>query len=302
MNIKEPILECDSRADSYTRKSVGDKPGLTFSITDQEFNLIRSFVYDSVGINLTEQKRSLVVGRLQKKLRQLGLKCFKDYYDYVSGDKTGQASVELADLISTNYTYFNREKAHFEYFINTALPETARRIMSRGKREIRVWCAAASSGEEPYLLAMLMREYFGEEYRLWDGGLLATDISKEALLNAEAGVYKDEAVKPVPADIRRKYFERTGNSEWKITVSVKKDVTFRRLNLMNRHFPFKKPFHIIFCRNVMIYFDQKTRDALVRRFYDVTEPDGYLFIGHSETLNRSNMKYKYIKPAIYRKV
>lgn len=278
-----------------------DSSGFISSISVREFNQIRNLVSNSVGISLTDKKRSLVAGRLQKKLREFGFSSFQEYYDYVVKDKSGNALIEMVDLITTNYTYFNREKEHFDFFLNIALPDVKAQIRNNKNNDFRVWCAAASSGEEPYMLAMLMREFFGSDYGSWNGGLLATDISREALATAKIGTYNDEGISRLPPLLKNKYFVKKGHGNWSICDHIKKDITFRRFNLMNKSFPFKKLFHIIFCRNVMIYFDQPTRDALIQRFYQFMEPGGYLFIGHSETLNRMNTPFSYIKPAVYRK-
>jgi chemotaxis protein methyltransferase CheR len=271
------------------------------SISDEEFNLIRSLVYERFGINLSDQKRSLVVGRLQKLLRSLGFLTFKQYYDYLKADNTGRALNELINRISTNHTFFFRESAHFDFLRTKALPEIVAMMKRQKSRDLRIWCAGCSSGEEPYGLIMVMLEYFGKEYGMWDGGILATDVSEKALNTAVLGLYPAERLDHVPSALKQRYFVNNRNGAWCVADRVKKEVTFRRFNLMNESFPFKNPFHIIFCRNVMIYFDQPTRDALVKKFYDNTMPGGYLFIGHSESIRRGEVPYEYIMPAVYRK-
>jgi chemotaxis protein methyltransferase CheR len=275
--------------------------GCMMPITDREFESLRALIYERFGINLTDQKRSLLVGRLQKLLRKNRFQTFKSYYDYLLKDSTEQALSHLINHISTNFTYFNREKDHFDYFFKSVLPAVVDRLKKENRRELRIWCAGCSSGEEPYMLLMLMAEFFGKEYGLWNAGILATDISEKALTTARAGVYPEERVNLVPENLKRKYFQKIGNGQWAVNEQLKEETTFRRFNLMNKEFPFKKPFQIIFCRNVMIYFDQPTRDALVKRFHQVTEPGGYLFIGHSETLGRTQGLYHYLMPATYQK-
>jgi len=271
------------------------------SISDKEFSDLRDLIHKRFGINLTEQKRSLLVGRLQKLMRQLNLNTFAEYYHYLTEDKTEQALGKLVDLISTNHTYFNREKDHFEYFFEVALPTVVEKLKRENRKDLRIWCAGCSTGEEPYTLLMLMMEYFGSEYSAWDAGILATDISDRALSIARAGTYSADRVQQLPDNLQRKYFTPAGPGEMAVAEKVKREATFRRFNLMNTSFPFKKPFQMIFCRNVMIYFDQPTRDALVGRYHQSTEPGGYLFIGHSETLGRSQTRYKYLQPALYQK-
>ncbi|HKK01959.1 MAG TPA: protein-glutamate O-methyltransferase CheR [Desulfuromonadales bacterium] len=271
------------------------------SISDQEFEALRTLIYQRFGINLTEQKRSLLVGRLQKLLRTKGFRTFQDYYAFLQKDASGQALSELINLISTNYTYFNREKDHFDYFYQTALPAVVTRLKQQNRKDLRVWCAGCSTGEEPYTLLMLMAEFLGSDYRNWDAGILATDISERVLSIARNGVYPEERVRQVPEQLRHKYFSKRQDGQFEVRSDLRREATFRRFNLMNNQFPFKKPFQIIFCRNVMIYFDQPTRDALVHRFHQSTEPGGYLFIGHSETLGRNHDLYNYLIPAAYQK-
>lgn len=269
-------------------------------LSDEEFNLIRSLVYTRFGINLTEAKKSLVVGRLQKTLRLLGHKSFRQFYDYLIDDTSGAALDALVNQISTNHTFFYRESSHFVYFRQKVLPEITSWLQRENRRDIRLWCAGCSSGEEAYTLVMEMMEYFTDTYLRWDAGLLATDISAKALNKAMLGAYTRENIKHIPV-YAQKHFTKKQDDSWQVSPVVKKEVTFRRFNLVNKEFPFKKPFHAIFCRNVMIYFDQPTRAALVRKFYDNLVPGGYFFIGHSESLGREQDLFEYVLPAIYRR-
>lgn len=270
-------------------------------ISDDEFTAIRNLIYEHFGINLTDQKRSLVVGRLQKYLKANQFQNFSDYYTYLVKDRTGQALGELINRISTNHTFFFREKDHFDFFTQVALPEAVARHKKKNSKDLRIWCAGCSYGDEPYSLAISMMEYFGNEYNLWDAGILATDISTIALAGARTGIYAEDRLKLAPEQYKQKYFVKLPDEFFRVSDRLKKEVTFRRLNLMKLQIPFKKPFDVISCRNVMIYFDQPTRDALVKRFYDLTVPGGYLYIGHSETLRKGHCPYDYVKPAIYRK-
>jgi chemotaxis protein methyltransferase CheR len=208
---------------------------------------------------------------------------------------------ELINRISTNHTFFFREKSHFDFFSRVTLPQAVERLKKRNTKDLRIWCAGCATGEEAYTLVMLLLEFFGTQYGAWDAGLLATDISTAALGTAQAGVYPAERTTLIPGDFKRKYFKKNPAGDWAVEDRLKKEIVYRRFNLMNEQFPFKKPFSAIFCRNVMIYFDQPTRDALVRRFYNHTEPGGYLFIGHAESLRRDSCPYEYVEPAIYRK-
>ncbi len=269
-------------------------------ISDREFEAIRKLVYQRFGINLGDQKKTLVVGRLQKVLRQRGFQSFSQYYRWLTEDASGEGLDELANRISTNHTFFYREHAHFEFFADRMLPEAAARREAAGERVVRIWCAGCSSGEEPYTLQMLMNEHFGVGSG-WKTLMLATDISATALRTAMAGVYDKERVSKLPPGLRNRYFTRERDGRVRVAESVRKQVVFRRHNLMNETFPFTKPFDAIFCRNVMIYFDRETRLNLVHKYHHHTVAGGYLFIGHSETLGRGDTEYEYVMPALYRR-
>jgi len=266
-------------------------------ITDKEFRQIRDHIKDKYGISLNDEKKSLVYSRLRTVLAEHGFTNFSQYFDYLVSDKTGQAAISFVDRITTNHTYFMRESAHFDFLRDTALPQVEGLIPDK---DLRVWCAASSSGEEPYTLQIIIEEFFRDKPG-WNTETLATDISSKVLAKAVQGVYANESVMLLPPEWRNKYFRKSGESNMAVADEVKKKLTFRIFNLMEEKFPFKKPFHIIFARNVMIYFDNETRDALVRRFYDFIVDGGYLFIGHSESLSHTDTKFKYVMPAVYRK-
>lgn len=271
------------------------------NITDKEFDKIRKFVHSVFGINLTEQKKSLVFGRLQKIIKKHGYKSFDTYFDAVKNDKNGSLVSEFINKITTNHTYFNREKSHFDFYYETALPDVVNNLKIRKSKDLRVWCAASSTGEEPYMLLMLLLEFLGHDADKWDAGLLATDISLDVLNFAIEGIYSEERIAQVPKKFLHKYFKKLPNGSYQVLDQYRKKVLFKRLNLMNP-FPFKAPFDIIFARNVMIYFDQPTREKLVQKFYNFLKPGGYLFIGHSETLNKTKANFVSIRPAVYRKI
>ena len=270
-------------------------------ISDREFNAIRDLVYARFGINLGDHKKSLVVGRLQKVLAKRGFRTFQQYYEWLKADSSGNGLEELASRITTNHTFFNREPAHFEFFADTLLPQLVARRRAEGKREIRLWCAGCSSGEEPYTLMMLMKEHLGAEASGWKTVLLATDLSAAILHKAIAGVYDQERVSQMPVHLRRRWFVNQKDGNVRVHDDIRNAVIFRRHNLMSATFPFRHQFDAVFCRNVMIYFDHKTRMELVTKFHHHTQPGGYLFIGHSETLGRDETAYEYVLPALYRK-
>lgn len=281
-------------------ETFGQDPGL--QITDHEFKLFKDLIYKHFGIYLTDAKRSLLVRRLQQWLRKQGFSDFKSFYDHLIKDGCDEAFSELANRITTNYTFFNREPDHFTFFSQVALPQTAALHKERMDWDIRVWCAAASTGEEPYMLAMLLMRFFGRDYIKWDAGVLATDISHRALEQAKRGTYTEEQVESLPKGFRGSYFKKVGTDSYQVRSELRREVTYRRFNLINKLYPFKKPFDVIFCRNVMIYFDTPTKEHVVRMLTRSLRPGGYLFIGHSESISRDTPGLQYIKPAVYRKV
>jgi chemotaxis protein methyltransferase CheR len=229
---------------------------------------------------------------------EFGFQSFSEYYNYVIGDKTGRAAVTLINKITTNHTFFMREADHFFYFRDNVLPYLNTNVKDR---DLRIWSAGCSSGEEPYTLVMLMDEYFGRDASLWDKKVLATDISSKVLEQAQAGIYDNTGLAQLPPGWKLNYFHKLDPDRSVVIDRIKEELIFRRFNLMTQAFPFRKKFHVIFCRNVMIYFNHETKMELVNKFYDLTEPGGYLFIGHSEALNREQTKYRYVMPAVYRK-
>lgn len=267
-------------------------------ISEDEYRKLTDFIYKNYGIKLGEQKKSLVVGRLQNVLLQKNLSNFAEYYDYIVTDKTGEAVSTLIEKITTNHTFFMREVEHFYYFRDIVLPFLARTVKSK---DLRIWSAGCSTGEEAYTIAMILQDFFNVDKPQWDTRVLATDISSRVLEIAKKGEYASKDIDALPLNWRNNYFTKIDNDRSVIVDKIKKEVIFRSFNLMNVNFPFRKRFHVIFCRNVMIYFDSETKRYLLDKFYDFMEPGGYLFIGHSESLNREETKFKYVKPAIYRK-
>lgn len=268
------------------------------SITNKEFRKLAGYIKTNYGIHLKEEKQSLLAGRLNNVLMQNNFDNFSEYYDYVVSDKTGEAVVTLIDKITTNHTFFMREADHFYFFRDTVLPQLAGTVK---EKDIRVWSAGCSSGEEPYTLAMIINDFFRKEKLWWDTKVLATDISGKVLDAAEKAVYSNDDIAALPSGWKLDHFRKLDDKKSILEDSIRSEVIYRKFNLMDQVFPFRRKFHVIFCRNVMIYFDNRTKRELVNKFYDLTENGGYLFIGHSESLNREETKYKYVMPAIYRK-
>jgi chemotaxis protein methyltransferase CheR len=268
------------------------------SISDMEFRQLAAYIKANYGINLKEEKRALVTSRLHNVLQQNNFKDFSEYYNYILSDSTGTAAATLINKITTNHTFFMRETDHFAYFRDTALPYIKEAAKSK---DMRVWSAGCSTGEEPYTLAMIADEFFGKEKALWDTKILATDISSKVLDIARNGIYDNERIAALPTHWRQHFFRQIDSGSSVLVDRIRNEVIYRKLNLMDELFPFKRKFHVIFCRNVMIYYDARTKRELVEKFYDLTEPGGFLFIGHSESLNREETRYRYIMPAVYRK-
>lgn len=267
-------------------------------ITEQEFKKLADYIKLNYGIHLKKEKQSLITGRLHNVLLEKNFESFSQYYDYIVQDKTGDAITTLVDKVTTNHTFFMREVDHFYYFRDKVLPYLTDTVPDK---DLRIWSAGCSTGEEPYTLAMIIDEFFQNEKLCWDTKILATDISNKVLDIAKHGIYSSEKIAPLPAYWKGNYLKKIDNDNYILNDKIRNEVIFRKFNLMDKSMPFKKKFHVIFCRNVMIYFDAKTKKELVERFYDMMEPGGFLFIGHSESLNRDETKYRYIMPALYRK-
>ena len=268
------------------------------NIEDADFVRLRDYVKTNFGVNL-EKKRTLIEGRLSNMIIQEGFNGFHDYLEAVFSDSTGGKINILMTKLTTNYTYFMREEKHYKFMTDVALPYWTSTLQSK---DLRIWSAGCASGEEAYTTVMVLSEYFGASKNGWDTTVLATDISTRVLEMGKNGVYPEEHFENLPAAWKSKYFTKVGSEEYKVTPAMAKEVVFGQFNLMGDFSRFKKKFHIIFCRNVMIYFDAQTKAALVKRFHDVLETGGYLFIGMSETLSGLSGEFEHVSPAIYRRV
>jgi chemotaxis protein methyltransferase CheR len=257
-------------------------------------------VYTMSGINLGDQKRELLKARLAKRLRALRLSDIRAYMDFLRNDSSGQEIVNFLDVITTNKTDFFREPQHFDFLSQDILPSLDRLCGAGG--DFRLWSAACSSGEEPYTLSIVLLENRAMLGRR-KVNIHASDLSTKVLGNAERGVYAAERVAGIPRNILTKYFQK-GQNRWQGYVRVRPElrslVQYSRINLMDR-FSFDQPFHVIFCRNVMIYFDKITQQRLVEKFWHALVGGGYVFVGHSESLAGIKHDFKFIRPAIYRK-
>lgn len=275
----------------------GAQIGKTIRLNDDEFLTLTAYLRDHFGIDL-RKKRTMIEGRMNGYLINRGFAGYQSYLNALNADKSGNELGKVLDYLTTNYSYFMREQEHFKYFESQILPQMMQRIPDR---DLRIWSAGCSTGEEPYTLAMILSEFFCGARPKWDTRVLATDISKKALDYAKRGVYDANAMQLVPARWRSNCFDRLPDGGYQAKEWLRDEVIFRRLNLIQDFFTFRKRFHVIFCRNVMIYFDAKTKETLLERLYESTEPGGYLIVGQSESMIRVPGGYSYVMPSIYRK-
>jgi Methylase of chemotaxis methyl-accepting proteins len=275
--------------------------GELVDLDDREFKYLTTMLYERFGIHLGDQKRILVSGRLSKRLHQLGLASFTQYIDYLISDTTGAELSEMINRITTNHSFFFREREHFDFLVKTVFPDIEKKSASHSRYPLRIWSAGCATGEEVFSLGMLLREHFKLKLDSMDYGLLASDISLAALQEASKGKYAASKLTELPVAYRQSYFTRIDNDMYAIKDEIKSMVLFKRLNLMADSYPLHGQFDAIFCRNVMIYFDAASREKVVNTMFRYVKPGGYFFIGHSESLKRENCLFQYIKPAIYRK-
>jgi chemotaxis protein methyltransferase CheR len=268
---------------------------LTAELDRDQFQEISRIIYDQCGISLKPGKEALVRARLLKRLRALQIRSVNEYMELISSDRGRDEIDTLIDVMTTNKTSFFRESAHFDYLTEEILP-------AFDQSRLRFWSAACSSGEEPYTLAMVLREAIPAIDQK-DILILSTDISNQMLETARDGIYSKERLAGIPQAYVQKYFKRcadSGEQRYRVRSVLRNLVRLAPLNLMQA-WPMKGPFNVIFCRNVMIYFDRPTQQRLVNRFWDLLEPGGYLFVGHSEGLSGIRHDFNYMKPAIYKK-
>lgn len=266
-------------------------------LSEKQFRKISRLAYEMCGIKLGHGKEGLVKSRLSKRLRLLGLGNFDSYLAYLENDTSGKELVTLIDSLTTNKTSFFREEQHFEFLRSQILPH-----YRDGRQRMRLWSAGCSSGEEPYSIAMLLREEWPGIDQC-DVRILATDISTRVLDLATKATYEEDTVREIHPQLLKKHFScvrETPTRAYQVSDSVRKLVRLARLNLM-KPWPMRGPFHVIFCRNVMIYFDKETQQGLIRRFWELLAPGGYLLVGHSESLTAASYRFKYVRPATYLK-
>jgi len=267
---------------------------------DSEFEFIRSLVYERSRINLTPDKRQRVTARLSQRLRATQTKTLADYCRMLKAPNAAEELANLIDVISTNHTFFFREAVHFDFLRTHIVPEMLARVRDQNWSRFYVWSAASSSGEEPYSIAMTLAECLPR----WDWHVEATDISRVVLEQGKSGIYLKDSVSRLNRETVRKHFQRgfgPQEGKYRVKAPLRHRVTFQQLNLLDREPPFEEQFHVIFCRNVMIYFDRATQEELVARLTRRLVPGGYLLVGHSESLTGLSHDLRIIRPATYQR-
>lgn len=263
----------------------------------EAYQFISALVYDQCRIRLDESKRLLISSRLGKRLRQLGLSSLSEYCELLRSPGQGDEITRVVDALSTNFTHFMREADHFQFLVRDALP-----ALLGPRKRFRIWSAACSTGEEPFTIAFFLAEQFPLQAG-WDWQIMATDVSTKALNKAIAAVYPEERVLDIPREWHQKYFQR-GHRQWtgyyRVKPFLRQRVIFQQLNLLGAY-SFPEPFDVIFCRNVMIYFDRPTQTQLVQKFGQLIAPQGFLLIGHAESLNGLHVPFRCLRPSTYQK-
>jgi chemotaxis protein methyltransferase CheR len=271
---------------------------------DRVFQRFSSFIFDNVGIKMPPAKKTMLEARLQKRLKALGMDSFEEYSDFVFSSQGHDSElVHLIDVVTTNKTDFFREPAHFDFLTKTAVPQIISRNRDLWREPFKIWSAGCSSGEEPYTMAMVLSD-FAEQNPEFRFSILASDISTQILQTARTAVYSEERTDTIPLNIKKKYLMRSKNpalSLVRITPQLRSTVSFRRINFMDDSFGIAEKMDVIFCRNVVIYFDKPTQQTLMRKFHRQLRSGGYLFIGHSETLSGLDVDFKPVASTVYRK-
>lgn len=273
-------------------------------LEDIEFRKIATFVESEVGIKMPKSKKLMMQTRLQPRLKALNLNNFSDYLEYLfSSEQTKtEESIYLIDAITTNLTHFYREPNHFDYLTSDVIPT----LINSGVNNLNFWSAGCSSGEEAYTLSIVIEEYkTANPDKIFDYSILATDVSTKVLEKARNAIYSVESVKSIPVDIKNKYFEKNKESEkteFRIKPEFSQKVQFQRLNFMEDDFSVEKEMNIIFCRNVLMYFDKSTQEEVLKKFMKYLAKDGYLFLGHSETIYNMDLPLKTVAPTVFQKI
>ena len=269
------------------------------------FDTLGAFIHEKLGIKMPDSKRVMIESRLRKRLKFLGIDQYADYCDYLFSEAGMENEIhEFINVVTTNKTDFFREPNHFSYMSEKALPELAENFGSGINKTLNVWSSACSQGDEPYTLAIVLSE-FAKKYKTYDFSILATDISMKILELAKKGVYHHSHIEPIDIDLRKKYLLKSKDKNKnivRIIPELRKKIIFRQMNLIEGEFRIRNTMDIIFCRNVIIYFDRKTTDLLLKRLCGKLRTGGFLFMGHSELLDCTKLPLQQVAPTIYRKM
>jgi chemotaxis protein methyltransferase CheR len=277
---------------------------ISAALTHRDFLRLSELIHIKSGIKMPASKRIMIEARLRKRLRELGMKSFREYCDHLfsNGDMEREL-IQMIDAVTTNKTDFFREPRQFDLLAHVAIPELIKLYGAGIRRDLTVWSAGCSTGEEPYTIAMVLNE-FRVKHPAFHFFILATDISTKVLDRAVRGIYKQETAETIPMKLKRKYLMRSKDREKgvvRLVPELRSQIRFRRLNFMDHDFGMREPMDIIFCRNVIIYFDRQTQEKLINKLNNHLIPGGYLFMGHSETLGGLNVPLEHVGPMVYRK-
>jgi chemotaxis protein methyltransferase CheR len=274
-------------------------------MSNDDFKKLSSFIYQEYGIKMPDVKKTMLQSRLHKRLRELNMTSYKDYVNYVFS-KEGQQSeiIHMIDMVSTNKTDFFREPVHFDFLHSHVIPDLIQ--SNRSNRFIKIWSAGCSSGEEPYTIGISLSEYLSQNPSFtFDYSILATDISSRMLKSAADAIYKEARVEVLPINIKKRYLLKSKdrlNPTVRIIPEIRHKVSFQRLNFMDSHYNVPENFDIVFCRNVLIYFDRETQERVINRLCSKLKPGGYFFLGHSESITNFNVPLKQLKPTIFKRI
>ncbi len=270
-----------------------------FDFSDEDFDFLRKLVFEKTGITIQPHKKTMVYGRIAKRIRKLGLKSFKEYSDFVTGPDAGGEVIDFINAITTNLTKFFRENHHFEHLHKVGLPQAIAK--NRKDKRLRIWSAGCSAGMEPYSIAMTLRDTL-RDVDSWDAKILATDIDTNMLNTCRNGEYKIDELESIPAKYQSDYVKVDAENEIILmSDKLKKLIAFKQLNFIDP-WPVKGPFDIIFCRNVVIYFNKDTQKTLFNKFADVMAPEALLYIGHSESLHNVCDRFQLVDKTTYKKI
>lgn len=270
------------------------------TLSDSEFKKLSDFIQTNYGIKMPPAKKIVLQGRLQKRLKELQIPDFKSYVEYLFSNQDHGEVIHMMDVVSTNKTDFFREPIHFDFLRKSILPEF---MAQHGRGQIKIWSAGCSSGEEPYTMAIVLEE-FKESHPGFDYAITATDISTAVLQHGANGVYKEEKIEIIPVNLKRKYFlkskDRT-NPQVRLIKPIRNKVNFQRLNFMDNTYQINEVFDVIFCRNALIYFERENQECVINKLATKLKPNGYFFLGHSESITNMKVPFKSVQPTIFRK-